>query len=201
MKRHPFSIFVILAVLGLGWVIGSPVASAQPRTIIDATVGHVITRGLGNGKNFSLATCTSSAPSTVGCDIWTNKPPRDAVRLWCLTPTSSGVTVTVTYNANVPRAAIPPTVLTVTCRSAKVPNVATPGTELTNVLSKAPYSVTGCTTNVFGTTCTYTGGTITKVCSLAATANTLPITVTATVTLAGPTAINGKTIDVYFTCT
>jgi len=202
MKRHSFSIFLILTILGLGWIIDSPVASAQPpSTIIHAAVGNVVTRGLGSGKNFSLAACTSPAPSTVGCEIWTNKPPRDAVRLWCLAPTSSAVAVTVTYNANAPRAPIPPTTLTVSCRSPKVKNVLTPGTKLTKVLTKTPYSVTGCTTNVFGTACTYDGGTITKVCSLAATANQLPVTVTATVALAGPTAINGKMIDLHFTCT
>jgi hypothetical protein len=58
----------------------------------------------------------------------------------------------------------------------------------------------GCTTNILGTACTFAGETITKACTLAATVNVLPVMVTATVTLGGSPAINGKTIVESFEC-
>ncbi len=125
------------------------------------------------------------------------------MRVWCLAPTSpSGVHETVAYMADSPKAAIAPTVLTVFCKGPRATHVVTPGERTsTALIANAPtYAVTHCSTDVFGTDCTYSGESITKVCSLAASANTLPVMVTATVTLAGSPVISGKTIQVPFEC-
>ncbi len=125
------------------------------------------------------------------------------MRVWCLAPTApGGVQETVSYVADSPKSAIPPTTLTVFCKAPRAAHVGTPG-QLTStaLIANAPtYAVTGCTTDVFGTDCTYSGESITKVCKLEASANTLPAMVTATVKLAGSPAITGKTIEIPFEC-
>ena len=88
-------------------------------------------------------------------------------------------------------------------RSLRCANVPTPGAKTStplNVANAPPFTVTSCNVNVTGTICTYAGETITKYCQLTATLNVLPIMVTATVTLAGNPAIDGKTMNVYYVC-
>jgi len=168
-----------------------------------SAVGHTFVRSLGPGKTFGLASCTSAAPATAPCAISDGRPPEDSVRIWCLAPTApGGVHETVSYLADSPKAAIAPTTLTVFCRGPRAAHVVTPGYKTsTALIANAPsYTVGSCSTDVFGTDCTYAGESITKVCSLAASANSLPVMVTATVTLEGSAAINGKTIEVPFEC-
>ena len=204
MRQRSLSILAALAVTSLAWVVTSPVASAGTvGTKIHSAVGHTVIRGLGPGKTFGIASCTSAAPTTAPCAISDSRPPEDSVRLWCLAPTApGGVQETVTYLADSPKAAIAPTTLTVFCKGPRPAHVVTPGYKTsTALIANAPsYTVTGCSTDVFGTDCTYAGESITKVCSLAVSANTLPIMATATVTLEGSPAISGKTIEVPFEC-
>jgi hypothetical protein len=204
MKRHSLSILAVVATLGFAWVVTSPTAFGRsPSTTINSKVGNSVIRGLGSKAPFAVASCTSAAPTSVACAVWNAAPPQDSVRVWCLTPTAlSGVSVTVAYVAEAPRSAVPPTTLTVHCKAASVPNVPTPGWKTGTPLNAnaPPFTVTGCSVNVLGTDCTFAGETITKVCALTATLNTLPVMVTATVTLAGSPAIAGKTVHVYYVC-
>jgi len=190
--------------MGLSWVATSPVASAKgASTTIHSTVGHTVIRGVGSKATFAVASCTSSSPSAVPCMVWSSAPPHDSVRLWCLAPTAAaGVTVTVAYVPNSPQAAEPSTTLTVHCRAPRVTNVPTPGYKVATVLNAgAPqYSVRSCSTNTLGTACTFTGESITKACTLAASLNALPVMVTATVTLNGAPVINGRTLTFNFKC-
>ena len=108
----------------------------------------------------------------------------------------------MTYLADSPKAAIAPTTLTVFCKGPRAAHVVTPGYKTsTALIANAPsYTVAACHTDVFGTDCTYAGESITRVCSLAASANALPVMVTATVTLRGSAVISGKTIEIPFQC-
>ncbi len=204
MKRHSLSILAVLAVTGLAVVVTSPTAFGRaPSTTINSKVGNSVIRGLGSKAVFAVGSCTSAAPASVACAVWDAAPPQDSVRVWCLSPTApAGVTVTVAYVPDTPRPAIPSTVLTVHCKAGSEPNVATPGFKTSTPLNAnaPPFTVTGCAVNVMGTVCTFSGETITKVCDLTATLNTLPVRVTAVVTLAGSPAIAGKTVDVYYWC-
>jgi len=204
VRRRSLYMLAALAVTGLAWVVTSPMASARTvSTTIHSAVGHSFVRGLGPGKTFGLASCTSAAPASAPCEISDGRPPEDSVRIWCLAPTApGGAHETVSYLADSPKAAIAPTVLTVFCKGPRAAHVVTPGYKTsTALIANAPsYTVAGCTTDVFGTDCTYAGESITKVCSLAASANTLPVMVTATVTLQGPSVISGKTVEVPFEC-
>ena len=204
VRRRSLHMLAAVAVTGLAWVVTSPIASAQTvSTNIHTAVGHTVIKGLGSGKTFGLASCTSSAPTIAPCAISDARPPLDSVRVWCLAPTApGGVHETVTYTADSPKAAIPATTLTTFCRGPRAAHIVTPGqVTSTALIANAPtYAVTSCSTDVFGTACTYSGESITKVCSLAASVNALPVMVTATVTLAGSPVITGKQIHIPFEC-
>jgi hypothetical protein len=204
VKRYSFGMLAAVAITGLSLVATGPMAYAKgPSTTINSVVGHSVIRGLGVGATFAAASCTSADAAVAPCAIWNNQPPKDSVRVWCLGPTATaGVTETVAYVADSPRVAIPPTTLTVHCKAARVPQVPTPGYKVGTPLSaNAPaFTVRSCTTDILGTACTYAGETITKACTLTASVNTLPVMVTASVTLNGPPAIDGKTINVSFEC-
>lgn len=204
MRQRSLCVLGAVAVAGLALMVTTPSAFARTPTSpsIHSTIGHSATRVLGNGKTFSLASCVSSSPSSVPCEI-SQSPVQHFIRVWCLTGTApAGVGVTVSYLANTPRTAIPPTTVTVHCKVPPVGGISTPGSKTTTALSaSAPkFTVVGCSTDVVGTACTYAGETITKVCTLAAYSNTLPVTVTATVKLAGSAVITGRTIQVPFEC-
>ena len=201
MKRRISIGLLAVVAVGLSWVAVSPNASAHgATTTIHATVGKTVIRGVGNNATFAVASCTSSSSSAVPCTVWSTAPPHDSVRVWCLAPGTA--TLTVTYKPNPPQPPEPSTTLNVTCRSARTLNVSTPGYKVSNVLnSSAPkYSVQNCSTNVLGTACTFNGEAVTKACTLAASLNALPVTVTATVTLNGDPVIQGKQIVQHFKC-
>jgi hypothetical protein len=204
VKRYSLGMLAAVAITGLSLVATSPGAFAKgPSTTINSVVGRTVIRGLGAGATFAEGSCTSSDAAVAPCQIWNNLPPKDSVRVWCLAPTAlAGVTETITYVADSPRVAIPNTTLTVHCKAARVPQVPTPGVKTgTPLAANAPnFTVRSCTTDILGTACTFAGETINKTCTLTASLNTLPVEVTATVTLNGPAAINGKTIDVSFEC-
>ena len=201
VKRHIAIGLLAVVAVGLSWVAVSPSASAKgASTTIHSMVGKTVIRGVGSNATFAVASCTSSAPIAVPCTVWSTAPPHDSVRLWCLAPGSA--TLTVAYKPNPPQPAEPSTTLSVTCKGARTSNVSTPGYKVANILnSSAPkYSVRSCSTNVLGTACSFNGEAITKACTLAASLNTLPVTVTATVTLNGDPVIQGKQIVEHFNC-
>lgn len=203
MKRRSLAILAAAAIAALGFV-GTNSAAFAVTTTVNGVVGHSQRVVLGGGTNpqpFLVATCTSASPNVVACGTLTGVHPVDKVRVWCLAPTAvGGVAVTVDYVPNAPNAAIAPTVLTVNCTAGGVPTLRTPNSRTSSPVTQAT-SVTGCTTNVMGTSCTMAGHTIARVCEVqAAMLNTLPVLVTAQVTVAGPPAINGKTVNVYFIC-
>jgi hypothetical protein len=203
VKRKAFSVLAALAVAGLVAVTTSTSASAQSPTLVThSVVGHSVLRSLGQRATFALASCTSASPSTVPCTVWTTEPPNDVVRVWCLAPTPpGGVDLTVAYVADGAKAAIPNTQLVAHCKSPKTTNIKVPGAKNFQALTNAPpFTVTSCSTDVVGATCTYAGQSITKVCTLATSVNTLPVKVDAIVTLAGPAPINGQTLDLPFQC-
>ena len=204
MKTFSRGILAAVAIVGVAWL-AVPAASAHsagPK--ISTKVGHSVIRGVGPGGTFAIASCDSSAPSTVGCDIWKTSAitPRNSVRVWCLAPTSSsGIPLTVSYKSDDPSGAISPTTLTVKCKAPGVTKIPTPNYQVIDPLvGKAPFSVTGCSTDTIGTTCSHNGTSIKEVCEIDAFANTLPVTVDATVSLGGADAINGKTITFPFEC-
>lgn len=195
------SVLAVLAMSSIALIITSQPALGATTTV-NSVVGLAPKMKLGAGPTFNPATCTSAAPSTVACQPISGpnaRRPQDALQLWCLAPTPpTGVTVTVTYQANGANAPIPSNSLTVNCIEPPVKLITTPGS-----LSATPMRgvrVAGCTTNVLGADCTYAGRKIVTACSLAVTAYSLPITVTATVTLEGPAPINGQTVSVYWDC-
>ncbi len=205
MRRRSLCILAAVAVTGLTWAATIPAASAQTLgTKINTSVGHNVIRGLGSGATFSIASCNSSAPSTVACDVWDTNliAPRNAIRVWCLAPTAvGGDTLTVSYQANGPRAPVPSTTITVNCRAPRTTKVLTPGwAVVTPMVGAAPYAIVNCTTAIVGAVCQYTSSTITEVCSLSAYANTLPVSGTANVTIDGPSVINGKTLVYPYEC-
>ena len=192
---------MVLALAGFASVAASePAVAGGVRTTVNSVVGHSKKVVLGVGPTFGVASCASASPSVVGCGTLPARHPVDVVQLWCLAPTSpSGVAVTVDFVANGLNAALPPATLTVNCAAAPVPTLLVPGIKVSQPLTGAS-AVTSCTTNVVGATCTYSGKTITRICTVAVTLNTLPITVTATVTVDGPAAINGQTLVYYYRC-
>jgi hypothetical protein len=200
VKRYVLGIFAVVALAGGSLAFTGAAAYAQSTTV-SSVVGHAPKVKLGFGPTFVPASCSSASPSTVACGLLATKRPQDAVQLWCLSATPpTGVAVTVDY-ATAPGANGPvsPTTLTVNCALAAVKAVTTPGYLNTKPLT-GPFSVTGCSVNVFGANCTYGGKTLSEDCPLQVTANVLPVFVTATVTLGGAPPINGKTVDVFFIC-
>jgi hypothetical protein len=203
LKRHSLSMLAAVAIAGIALVATSPAAFGRPTITLNSAVGHSILRGLGAKATFAVGSCTSANPASVPCAVWSATPPLDSVRMWCLAPTpAGGVMVTVAYLPNAPRVAIPSTTLTVHCKAGRVTNVPTPGNKPTTPLitSAVPYTVHSCSTNVVGTDCYPAGESISRTCSLTATVNTLPVMVTATVTLQGVPAITGKTMKLFFRC-
>jgi len=192
---------VAVAVAGLAWAGASQIASAQiVGTTVNLGVGHSTKVQLGSGASFAVASCTSAAPSTVACGLEANKHGADDVQIWCLGPTGvGGDSATVAYLANGINLPFPSTTLTVNCAAAPVPNIRVGSSRVSQGLQRAT-GVTACTTNVAGAPCTFSGNRITRACQPQVALNTLPILVTATVTLSGASVINGKTVDVYFTC-
>ena len=200
--RKFLSAFAGTVVVCAGIAVAAPlVASAQTvGTTVNLTVGQSTRVALGKGVEFDVATCTSASPNTVACDTIPGAHAKPAVQFWCLGPTGvGGVTATVAYVPDGANAALPSTALTVNCSPAAVRTVHVGHFNISSALHHIT-AVTGCTSDVVGAACTYSGTMITKACTLAVTANTLPVLVTATVTVAGDPAINGKTVDVYFTC-
>ena len=205
MKRHRLALVAIVAVAGLGLAVtnGQSAFGSPTRLTQNAKVGQTLLRGLGNGPNFAVKTCTSASPTIVPCQI-DPQSGHNAVRLWCFAPTLSNVAITITYFPNGTRHPTAPTTLSVHCKQPRTVSVKTPSSKpLFPMTPTGPaYSVTNCTTNVIGTQCDWpTGGEqIVQECQLSATLNTLPVLVTATVTLAGPAEINGLTMKYYFEC-
>jgi hypothetical protein len=194
---------VIAAVAAIGIALLIPsVASATSitGTTLNGTVGKFMTVPMGSGPPFDVASCSSASPSVVACGQLNGKAAAAEVRMWCLAPTAvGGVAVTVNYLPNGLNAPIPSTVLTVNCAAAKVKSIAV-GNSHTMVPLVGISSVASCNSNTVGAGCTFAKKTISESCGLAVTLNTLPVLVTATVVVNGPSVINGKTVLVYFVC-
>lgn len=193
-----------IAVTAGAWVIG-PAAGASPSKVgpsVTSTVGHYLIRGVGRGPTFDLKAC--STDSVVACQVNGNLKPRNATQLWCLGPTAPTDAVSVTYLPKGTRAPIQPTTLTVRCKAPHLIKMTTPNDVSFLALSGVgtpSFTVTNCTTDLTGTSCTFSGETVTIACQLGVFANTLPATGTATVTLGnGPSVIDGKTIAYPFEC-
>ena len=204
MKRFGLSILATIAMAGLLGVAGQA-AGASPSTkvgpSITSTVGRYLIRGVGKGPNFSLASCSSDA--TVACQVNTGLKPRNAAQLWCLSPTTNA-SVTATYNPKGNRASIAPSTLTVKCKDPHVITMTTPNAVSFPAITgngTPSFQVTACSTSLTGTSCTYSGETVTISCQLNVYVYTLPANGTATVTLGdGPSVIDGQTITYPFQC-
>ena len=201
--RRSLGVIAAVAVTGLALAIPSTAAFAAKGTItgttVDVTVGKFLNVPVGTGPAFSVASCSSANGTQVGCGTLTGRHLSSTVRIWCLQATTSGVAVTVNYLPNGATPAGPPTTLTVNCAAANVKSIHV-GNAHTGVPLSGISSVASCSLNTVGTDCEINNKTITTRCTLGVTSNTLPVLVTGTVTVNGPSAINGKTVLVYFIC-
>ena len=199
-KRHSLSILMALTISGMAAGIAVPAASAltvPTTTTVNQVVGHSTDVKLGKNKPYSVSTCTSASAATVTCQVLSG--PAQKVQIWCLESTLSAVHVTVTYVPVGAAQPLPPTTLLVNCAAAPIKTF-----KVLNSSTRSPLqsisSVSGCSTNVFGTFCSYQGKVVTLACTLAVTGNALPILVDATVTVTGVPAVNNKTTDIFFKC-
>ncbi|MDE3086465.1 MAG: hypothetical protein KGJ77_06835 [Acidobacteriota bacterium] len=203
----------VLATITMAGLIGlaGQAAGAQPTSKagpkVTTFVGRYVVRGLGKGKNFSLASCTSD--STVACQVDPNHNPRNAAELWCLSPTAPSSNVTAAYNPTGNRPAINPSTLAVTCKTPKTLNVTMvngqgvasfPAVKGHNVPSFTMNS-TCSTTLPLGVSCTTSGEAVFISCQVNVYFYGLPASGTATVTInSGPSVIDGQSITFPFQC-
>jgi hypothetical protein len=200
--RRSLGVVAAVAVTGLAFFVPTTAAFAKGTitgTTVNATVGRYLNVPVGNGPSFDVASCSSANGAQVDCGLLTGKHLLSTVRIWCLEATTTGVAVTVNYLPNGANPPGPPTTLTVNCAAANVKSISVGNTH-TGVPLNGITSVASCSVNTVGTDCEFSNKTITTRCTLTVADYTLPVLVTATVTVNGPSAINGKTVLVYFVC-
>lgn len=204
MKRNSLIASMALVIAAFAFVATVPAASAlttPANTTINSVVGHTLRVRLGRGAPYAVADCSSASATVVACGT---DSPADLVQVWCLAPTAlGGAAVTINYLPFGSEAPIPSTILTVNCAAASVRTIDVLTAKTSRVITgpeNGTYVVASCTTDTVGASCTYSGESITESCTLAVTANVLPVTVAATVTVDGASPIEGQEITDYFTC-
>jgi hypothetical protein len=193
-----------VAVTGLAFFAPSSAALAKGTvngTTVDLTVGKFLTVPMGSGPSFNVASCAPANGTQVGCLTFTSRHLASDVRVWCLQSTPSPVDVVVSYLPDGATPAAPSTTLQVNCAAARVKTVHVGNTHVMVPLVGIS-SVASCSTDTFGATCTPGTGqkTVTERCDVSVTSNVLPALVTATAVVNGNSAVNGKTVLIYFIC-